>query len=331
MATVQKLRTFQWGKETTRGTAVAATSKIALEGMDIESTDTVYRPQWLVGKLHRYPGGNETAITRGTIWKIPETPVIYDQLQHLFSMSIKGGVTATGVNPYTWSFARSITADPAPDSWTLERRLTDGSTPVDNEWAYALCGKLTFHYQLDQPLKVEAEGFARRVQASTLTPALSLPATEVASSHASCYIDSTWANLGVTQITGQVLEAKVEFLTGLMPFDTLDGRTDLDFTTYVFNGANTGLNVTLRMLSGAQYSTEKTAAEAQTLRAIRLDVTGSASRELKLDMLVKHEGGSLVKVDEVDGQDVFEMKLVDSDDGTNLFAATLVNAVNTYA
>jgi hypothetical protein len=331
MATVKQLRTFQWGRETTRGTAVPATSKIGLENMDMEPIDSVIRPQFLVGKLHRYPGGNETVIKRGTTWSIPETPVIYDQLQHILSMSVKGGVTATGApSVYTWDFSRSITADPAPDAWTIERRLTDGTTPRDHEWSYCLASEIGFHYRLDQPLRVHVNGFARRVQASTLTAALTLPVTEVPSSHAACYIDSTWAALGTTPIVAQVLSADVVFKTGLIPFDTLDGRSDLDFSTYVFDGAETGLDVELTLLSAGQFPTEKTAAEAQTLRAIRLQVLGSASRELTLDMLVKHEMGSLFKVDEQNSQDIFTMKLVDSDDSTNMFRAKVVNSVNTY-
>jgi hypothetical protein len=331
VGTVKGLRIFQWGKETVRGTAVAATSKIALENMDLEPIDSVVRPQFLTGKLHRNPGGNETPIKRGTTWKINNSPVVYDQLQHLLAMSVKGGVAASGApSVYTWDFSRSLTADPAPESFTIERRTTDGSTPRDYEWAYCLISSISFHYKLDEPLRFSCDGFARRVQASTLTAALTYPSTEVPSSHAACSIDSTWANLGVTPIVGQVLSADVTFKTGIIPFDTLDGRTDLDFTTYVFNAAETGLDVKLRLLMAAQFPTEKTAAEAQTLRTVRLAVTGSASRALTLDMALKHEPGSLFKVDEVDGQDVVDMKLVDSDDGTNMFKAGLVNAINTY-
>lgn len=332
MPSVKGLRTFQWGKESTRGTAVAATSKIALENMDLEPIDSVVRPQFLTGKLHRYPGGNETAIKRGTNWAINNSPVVYDQLHHLGAMSVKGSVTATGApSVYTWDFSRSLTADPAPDSFTLERRTTDGTTPRDYEWTYALIRNLSFSYKLDEPLRFSCDGFARRVQASTLTAALSYPSTEVPSSHATCSIDTTWAALGTTPIVAQVLSADFTFKTGLMPFDTLDGRADLDFSTYIFNGAETGIDLTLRLLMAGQFPTEKTAAEAQTLRAVRLTVLGSASRELTLDMLVKHEPGSLFKVDEVDGQDVVDMKFVDSDDATNMFRMKVVNSVNTYA
>lgn len=331
MGTIKGLRIFQWGKESTRGTAVAATSKIALENMDLEPIDKVVRPQFLTGKLHRFPGGNETAIKRGTNWAINNSPIVFDQLHHLFAMSICGSVTGVGTSPTVYTFERSLSTDPIPDSFTLERRTTDGSTPRDYEWTYALISSISFHYKLDEPLRFSCNGFARRQQASTLTAGLSYPTTEVPSSHATSSIDTTWANLGVTPIVAQVLSADVTFNTGLMPFDTLDGRTDLDFSTYICNSNNVGLDVSLRLLMAAQFPTEKTAAEAQTLRTVRLGVTGSASRALTLDMALKYEMGSLYKVDEVEGQDVVDLKMVDSDDGSNMFKAVVSNLATTYA
>lgn len=332
-STIDSLRLFQWGKESTRGTAVAATSKVAVEEIAFEEDDQVYRPRLAKGLLHRNPG-SETVVQRGTSWKVPKTPVIYDQLQHWLSMAVKGGVTATGVDPYTWTFARSLTADPAPDSWTLERRLSDGTDSIDYEWAYALLSKLQITYEVDKALMLSAEGFARRVQASTLTGALTMPTIEIPpGALAKIWIDATWANLGTTQITGQVLQADVTFLTGLAPLMAFDGRADLDFSSYVLNPAGVGLDVEITMLvkaSSGQFATEKTAAEAGTLRAVRLEVLGTQSRELELDMLLKHEKGSLFAVKAQDGQDIVTLKLTDSDDGTNMFQAKVVNKTNVY-
>lgn len=330
MGSIEGLRLFQWGKETTRGTAVAATSKIAVEGIEFEPVDEVSRPKLAKGLLHRNPG-SETIIRRGTTSRIPETPVVYDQLQHLLSMSVKGGVVATGLDPFTWTFARSLTADPAPDAWTIERRLSDGTTNKDNEWAYALLSTLRFLYVRDQPLRFSAEGFARRVQASTLTAALAMPVIEIPPSPlAKVWIDSTWAAIGTTQVSAQVLRADITFHTGLKPLWSLDGRADLDFTTHLLDPSEVGLDAELVLLVAGQYDTEKTAAEAQTLRGVRLQVLGTQTRELTLDMLLKHERGSVFAVGSEDGQDIVTMRLTDSDDGTNIFQAKAVNKIGTY-
>ena len=327
--TIEQLRTFQWGREGTRGTAVAATSKMAVTDVQFAPLDSVYRPKLKKGLLHRNPG-SETVITRGTKFTIPETPVIYDQIQNFLLSSIKGAVTPSGGNPYTWAIARLLTADPNPDTFTLERRMTDGTSPIDNEWAYAFLTQIKFIYQVDEPLKFSAEGVCRRVQGSTLTPALAMPLIEIPPTPlAKMWIDSTWANLGVTQTVGQVLRAEVTYHTGLKPKMTLDGRTDLDFTAYVFDASVCGIDAEFTVMAGAQYAIEKTAAEAQTIRAVRLSVLGTSSRELTLDMLVKHVPGSSFELGADDGQDTFKMQMVDTDDATNMLQAKVVNAVST--
>jgi hypothetical protein len=75
--------------------------------------------------------------------------------------------------------------------------------------------------------------------------------------------------------------------------------------------------------------TEKTASEAGTLRAVRVKIEGTQSRYLTLDMLMKHEPASLGTIGEEDGQDIVEMKLVGSTDGTNFFRAEVNNKVGT--
>jgi hypothetical protein len=324
------LRTYQWGKESARGTLVAATSKIAVEDLEFDPQDKLDRPKIAKGLLHRNPG-SETVITRGTLFRIKETPVIYDQIQNLFSMSCKGAVTPTGAGPYVWLYPVSLTADPSPDTWTLERRLSDGSVNVDNRWAYAFLTQIRFVYQIDQPLKFSAEGIARRVQTNAITAALALPTIEIPPVPlVQCWIDSTWANLGVTQVVAQVLRASLTFHTGLKPKLTFDGRPDLDFTTYIFDASVRGFDLELDMFVDSQYATEKTAAEAATARAIRLKVLGTGSRELTFDMLAKHDPASQFNVTQTDGQDQITYKLQDSDDGANFFAPKVVNAVATY-
>ncbi len=331
---VTGMRLFQWGMEAdaTPGTAVPATSKLAVEDIEFTPLDALYRPKLAKGLITRHPG-NETVIMRGTKFKVAESPVSYDQIHNWIAMAVKGDVAATGADPYTWTIVRDILADPDINTRTLERRLTDGTNHIDNEWAYAFLSVLRFVYKDNQPLKFSAEGFARRIQASTLTAAQAFPTIEIPpAALAKVWIDSTWAALGTTQVVGQVLGAEVAFRTGYKPKMTLDGRTDLDFTTNVLDASEVGLDVTLRLLieaSTGQFATEKTAAEAGTLRAVRFKVDGTQSRSLQLDMLLKHEPASLQTIGTEDGQDIVEMKLVDATDGTNLFQTVTVNKVGT--
>lgn len=330
------LRQYQWGLEgdSTPGTAVAATSKIAVEGITFTPTDFFVRPRIAKGLITRYPG-DETVIGRGTTFSVPESPFVYDQGHHWCALAVEGDVTADGVDPYTWTYTRDITADPDVNTRTLEQRISDGTNHIDYEYAYALLSQLRWIYTLDQPLRFSAEGFARRVQSSTFTASQALPTILIPPAPlAKIWIDSAWASLGTTQVTAQVLSADVAFMTGYLPKMTLDGRSDLDFTTHVLNAENVGLDVTIRMLIKAdsgQFAAEKTAAEAGTLRAVRLKVDSGSGNTLSLDMLLKHEAASIQTIGSEDGQDIVELKLVDATDGANLFEVIVGNQVNTTA
>lgn len=333
--TIAGLRLFQWGQEVdgTPGTAVAATSKLAVNDIKFTPLDAIARPKLAKGLVIDNPG-NETPVTRGTRFSVPDSPVSYDQIHNWLGMAVSETPAATGVNPYTWTHVRDIAADPDINTRTLERRITDGANPIDNEWAYAFLESITFKYKPDQPLIFSADGFARRVQGSTLTGAQAFPTIEIPpSALAQVHIDSTWANLGVTLVSAQVLGAEVKFKTGYKPKMSLDGRSDLDFTTHLLDANAVGLDITLRMLieaSSGQFATEKAAAEATppTLRALRIRVLGTSSRELRLDMLCKHVPGSIQELGEEDGADVVEMKLTSATDGTNFFRVVTVNATN---
>lgn len=323
---------YQWGKEGTPGTAVAATSKIAIERMNFDYDDLTYRPSLARGIAARYRG-NETTVRNGSRWSVPESPVVYDQLQNWLAMSVAGGLTPVDNDPeFTWTAERSLVADPDPDSFTIERRLTDGSSPSDVEWAYCLASKIGFRGAIDSPLRFMAEGFGRRRQASTLTAALAMPTVEIPPFALSrLYIDDTWGAIGGTQISAQIIGWSVDFTTGFYPQPTADGRTDLDFTIHKLNADNVALDVSITALVGAQYLAEATKARAQALRAVRIStVDGSGGRNVVIDMMLKHEFPDVYVVGEQDGQVIVNFSLKESaDDGSNIFRVSVTNAVET--
>lgn len=329
MPTVHDLRLFQMGKEATRGTAVPATSKAAVPIIDFEPIDVIYRPRLARGLVVRNTGF-ETPVQRGSKFAIPDCPVNYEQLQNWLSMAITGIAAPTGAGPYVWLFVRNPAADPVPSSWTLERRLTDGATPKDNEWAYCLATKIGFSGKDGEALMFNLDGFARRVQASTLTAALSMPSIEIPPFALSkMFIDATWAGLGGTQVATQVLAWSLEFTTGLKPIFTADARADMDFQAYVFDSADVQIAFKATCLVAGQYDLEKTAAEAMTLRAVRLQADGTSGRQLQIDFLAKHTLGSVFKVGEQNGQDIVEFDMQEATDGTNLMQVKLTNNVAT--
>jgi hypothetical protein len=330
--TLEALRVLQWGKEATKGTGVPATSKIAVPARNLtfDESGSIYRPQLAKGVLIRNRG-NETPVMHGTTWQLADSPWLYEQGANWLSMSVgSSGNSASGLSPYTYAYTRSLTADPAPTAWTIEERLSDGSNNRDVEYNYALAESLGFKYAEGGPLMFNAKGFARRVQSSTLTAAQTMPSPEIApSALLTAFIDSAFGSIGGTQLTAQVIGMEFEFGTGFKPQMTADGRTDLDFTTHILDPDAVTMSLKLTcLLTTARLSTERTAAAAGTMRAVRLAIAGTGSRSLTLDMLLKHTKPEILQIGQQNGQDIVVMEMEDSSDGSNpSFTATLINTI----
>ncbi len=323
----EALTIIQSGRESTKGTLVPATSKCAIEKMRVRPIDQFARPKLLKG-LKLANRGNETVVFRGIEWEIPDTPVVFNDLQKYLAMAYKGGVAPTGVGPYTWTYPRDPTIHPTLDSRTFEVRQTDSATPSDWEFGYAMLQAIEFSGAQDDIVRFNARGFARRLQTSTLTAAQAMASVVIpAVGLSSVYIDSTWVNLGTTLVSGQLLGWKYRFETGEMPQRTIDARPDLDHTIDVINEDNVKLRVELVILAtaGGQWATEKTAAEAGTLRAVEVrTVVGADS--LKLQGLCKHTNASTFPDDDRDGQRIITLQLEGSTDDTNFAQAILINS-----
>lgn len=327
MTMVQDFDRYQAGRETTRGTAVAATKVLPVPMINFASGGNVLRPRLARGVAVRNPG-NELVTRRHTTWSVPEHPLDIGTLPIWLSMGVKAYAAPTGSGPYVHTYERSLVADPAPTSWTLERRLTDATTPKDNEWAYSLASALRFGWG-EEAMTLAVDGFSRSKQSSTLTSALSFPTVvESPAALLKVYIDDAWGSLGGTLISSQVISAQCEFITGLIPFHTKDGRTDLDFTMYKVN--QPAVNLTLTMLVGAQFDTEATKARSQLARAIQLITTVDANNIVEIDCYVKSTPDDIFEVGEQDGQRIVTMNFVDTGDNlTNMFKVIVTNALAT--
>lgn len=323
------LENVQWAREGTPGSDTPATSRWIVERFNpTPSTPDAYRPSLARGLLLANRGG-EGVIQRGTKWTA-EGPLTFEQAQHLFGGVIENVAAPTGGPTYVWDHIRNPAAFPSLAHYTFERRETDGTTPVDHAWHYGTFESVELTFAANEVWKYKADGFARRVKDEAMTASLTLPTHEVCLTPGTkVYINDTWATIGNTQVQGQLLRGSVKIGSGAGPLWTADGRTDLDWSVIAFASSRVTFEASLTMLLGAQYATEKAAAEALTLRGLRLQIDGTSPRQIQIDALVKYRVPELFAFEYDDEQVIVTLDLVGSTDGTNAHKAKVTNLVAT--
>lgn len=316
--------TFTLGSGTS-GTGVAATSKVAIEDLAFEPTDTLYLPKLAKGILVGNRG-SEIVVSRGTKWSVPDGPLNFEQFIQWMSMLTSNYTYVVIGGVANWVFTWALDQDPAPITRTMERRLSDGTNRIDNRFLYAMLSKLSFKTAQDKAVMFGVEGFARRVQTNTFTPSLVFPTIElVVSASESVYIDDTWGAIGGTAISQQIYASEISLESGYEPLTTSPGRSDLDFGVHMVNSdkITASAKLTALVTSGGLYTTEKTKAEAAALRAVRFKFEGSGGREIDIDVLMKHQAGSLFKVGAYNGTDIVQLDLASSTDDSNYLRVTV--------
>jgi hypothetical protein len=314
-----------------RGTAVAATSKIVIQRMEWGDDDeNMHRPSFANGLLMRN-NGQATAVQHGSRFSFNDEPAVYEQIMHWLSMAVDGEPTITfetggAVDVFKWVFTRNPATNPNLQSWTIERQFDNGlGDTVEQAIHYSMLREIGMSWARNEHLRMSGGGFARRRQTEAITNSLTAPAAQIGVSALSTVdVDSSWANLGNTLLAEQVVGWNWRMGTGAMGLHTAEGRADLDFTKHQFDARNILSELSLTaLLDPTTYAAELAASEAGTLRAVRVNAPGLGGRNIYIDALLTHEKPGLFKVGEQDGQDIVEMDLVETKDGTNFLAVTV--------
>lgn len=314
---------FQLGKENpaARGTPVAATNRFFLDSLSVDPGAVTHKPTPPVGTLTRQ---GPTSITRKLAQIKAAGPLTFEQIGYFLGMGVKGAVAGTVGPPlYTYTYNPDEVSDPAPDTYTIERRLKDMLAAPgydDIEMEYCFCRQFTIKGAEGEEAvwQIDADIVGRQVSTSTLTGAIAVPTVEeIMVYKTTVAINDTWATLGNTAISGQVLDFSLTFDTGLKELFCPDGN--LYFSKYTFAGSPgraRGATLDLTMLVDTQMAAERTKAQAAATRFVRLKATGASSKEVSLDMAVQHEQGDIATVDARDGLHIVSMHLVPIYDAT---------------
>jgi hypothetical protein len=284
-------RKIQYGKEVTRGTAVVAT-KMWPGTIQVPIDRQPTFNQLTTGRRARAQAGviNQLLVDGFTL-SMEQAP--FQVLPFLFSMGLKGGVTASettaGQSDYLWDFTPSLTAANAQNGMTVEF----GDDVQAFEMEYSMARRITIAGALGENagVSVEAECFARQITATTFTGSLAPLAYEyMVANMAKLYKDSTWATLGSTQITGTLQDFSIEIMTGLHPKFLGDGQKT--FSTHGEGYVDAIATFTLEGNAAADAIFDDF--QAGTKRALQLQILGSqigtgTTYALKINMFGQFE------------------------------------------
>ena len=325
---IRALRKLQLGRETTAGTAVAATTVWGGPATSIEELRPItFVPQ----DIGRLAPGQRTYIPRlEAQYAMPETVATYEQLPHVFEASIATATPAadsTG-SGYLYVYALPNATASALKHYTLE--AGDDQQAYEMEYSFVQAFTLAGNTQEGVMLR-NVQWRGRQKTAAAFTTSQTVPSVldPLIFGKSKIYIDPT--TMGSTQKSGTLLGFELNVQSGIVPKWTGDGN--LYFYQLVRITPSATLDLTLEYDGTA--TAEEAAHIAQTKRLIRIQIDGSALttagnytyKALRIDMAGKWE--SFRVLDEQNGNDVITGRLRIVDDGTNFLTLTVVNQLST--
>jgi hypothetical protein len=306
MAGVRALRKLQLGKETTKGTAVAA--DFIWRGMGvIKDQHEIIFPQEDVGIL----GGTDRSYV-ARYWgelSMPEVEATFEQLPHLFEAGVATEVATrdgTAGSGYIYNYKAPVTSQNTTSTYTIE----GGDDQQAEEFDYCFVKSITLSGEGQGALMMAAEWFGREVTNTTFTAALA-PVTveEILVNNGYLYIDSTGGSIGGTTVSSTLFGVNLSWTTGLQEYWAVDGSLDFSLTK------QTGDEIVLNLIyeHNASAVLEKAQYRDNSTRLVRLKFEGSSfttagttysKKTLIVDLAgVYEDWGTL---DERDGNDVVE-------------------------
>lgn len=269
------LNICQYGKESTRGTAVAATKKLLI---DNHKVPVDRKPEFVADALGVKARAARARVDTLLVEDTLVVPQAYFQcLPLFFNCGLKGAVTGTeqtvSQGDYLWTYAPSMTAANSPETITLEL----GDDVQGYEIEYVMFKGVKISADVPQtagsgPVKISADYFGRQVTATTLTGSIAAPSlTSINAKLARLYTDSTWANRGTTENASILRGFEIDLGFGTHP--KFFGSANRYFDSY--GEGNIDALITLTLEGAAAVNTTLFADwQAGTAKAYSLKLNG---------------------------------------------------------
>jgi hypothetical protein len=298
-AAIRPLTRVQVGVETTAGSEVNGTRLLSLESASVNEGVTLHTNEnQMTGLLERT--FQASVPTRFAPEFAFSGPLDFTQILLPLLSGMDGGVTPTGSTAKIWTF---LGAGIDRTTYTIETVASDGTNLDSLTATYGFTTEMEISGGLDATPTLSWSMVSRATSAKSAATGIALPTlVNIASPLAKIYIDGTWANLGTTQISGEILSWTWKMTMKGVPRFTIDGRAGLDLTgvalrphvvdlsiSILHNAANSGLVVQ-----------ERAAKAAGTGRAVRVKLddgvqiqSGPINSSVVLDGFYDHQDDSL--------------------------------------
>jgi hypothetical protein len=260
------LRKLQFGRESTAGTAVAATDIWRGEG-ELEDPREVQFVQEDVGLL--VPTDRSYIPRFGARIGLVEVEATFEQICHILEMAIK---TATASQDgagslYIYDYALPTTAKPTIKTYTFEF----GDDDDVEEAEYVFCESFSLTGRAGEAVRMSASLMGRQVVQSAFTAALTLDAVdEMLFGNSKLYIDAVGDGFGSTLVSDTLLAFTLNWNTGIRARYGDGGQ--LYFDRLIYDRPEVTLDLTFE--HNASAVSEKSAWRNETARAVRWLVEG---------------------------------------------------------
>ena len=334
MATaIRPLRKFQLGKESSKGTLVAATRVLTGDTQFMERRNRYYSayPRGVAATV----GGSGTLVKQWVDIEHRGELSAEDILWPLH-LGIRGGVSPTGGGTAkTWTFTPQLTtAIRTLEAATCEFMRSDGSTNhYYGESGYCMCASFRIESEPEGIAQYSMNLFGRARQTDTPTssqvPYTSLEA--LAGGGLSVYCDTSWSGLGGTQLTGMQRKVIFNCDTGVVPQWSADGRSDRDYAEHAVGSLKAKLNIEWEFdsVGAARYASYR-AGDIVYLRLkwVGSAISGGGNKTVQIDGAYRFAGDpTFVETDEQTFMSA-ELDAVYDATGTKILEFTAINTLS---
>jgi hypothetical protein len=274
MAGAKWAHKIQLGKETTPGTAVPATTIWRGVGGNLQDTREVTMVDEQVGIA--IPTTRNYIGRVGGSLSMAATPATYEQVLHILEAGIKTLGTGAADGPGSgkiYAYPLGLTSVNTIKTYTIET----GDNQQAEEMEYSFVEKFTLTAERGEAVMVSADWIGRRVQDTTFTPALSVPAAEtMLAAKGALYLDPVTNAFGTTQVSDTLLSWELSVTTGWKAKYTVDSG-QLHFAFHYFDRDSFSAELSATFEHNATAVAQKANFRSGTPQLFRLDVPGSAT------------------------------------------------------